>query len=309
MLQNMDRLKVFYYVYSEGSVLAAAQTLHVSQSAISQSLQKLESEIQSALFTRTHKRLIPTTAGQYLFSVVRPLIAELDICLKNIEKSKDQPFGKLQIGAPVEFGKAYFPAILARFREKYPDVTFYLKLGDLGTLLPLVETGQIDFAFVDVFLTQKEFSSKLDMYHFTPVVEEEVILACSSKYYQNSVKKNHSFKHLIQRDFITYRNNARAVKNWFKHHFDKYHVKFHVVLTVDSQQAVISAISHHAGMGVIASHQVKKEIEEGLIIPIDTSKPQIINQISLVQLQDKIPTLTEKIFQQFLLDEIQSINL
>ncbi len=76
----------------------------------------------------------------------------LEVCLKTLETARDQPFGKL--GAPVEFGKTYFPAIVAAFREKYPNVTFYLKFGDPGTLLPMVEKGEIDFALVDVFLTR-----------------------------------------------------------------------------------------------------------------------------------------------------------
>ena len=74
-------------------------------------------------------------------------------------------------------------------------------------------------------------------------------------------------------------------------------------------QAIISAIQHHVGMGIIASHMVSKEIQRGIIIGIKTAKPEIRNQISLTQLQDKIPTLTEKIFIKFLLKEIKLIGL
>lgn len=309
MLQNLERLKVFHYVFSEKSVVAAAKTLHVSQSAVSQALQKLESEIKCPLFTRLHKRLVPTAAGERLFAIVRPFMAELDACLKTLEQAKNQPFGELRIGAPVEFGKAYFPAIAAAFREQYPDVTFYLKFGDAGTLLPMVEKGRIDFALVDEFLIQNRFFGNIDIYHFTPIVEEEVILACSRQYYAKSVKKDHSFKSLARQNFITYRHNAQTIKNWFKHHFGKYNVPFNIVLTVDSHQAIISAIHHHLGMGTVASHLVKEEIQNGQIISINTSNAKIINQISMVQLQDKIPTLAEKVFENFLVDKIQSMDI
>ncbi len=309
MLQNLDRLKVFYYVFAKRSVLSAGKSLHVSQSAISQSLQKLEREIKSPLFTRTRKRLVPTAAGERLFRVVHPFMLNLELCLKNIDQAREKPFGELRIGAPLEFGKAYFPGIVAKFREQYCEVTFYLKFGDPGTLFPLVERGRLDFAFVDVFLTQKQFFANLDIYHFAPVVEEEVILACSRQYHEKFIKNDHSFQKLIQQKFITYWHNAQTVKYWFKHHFDKNNVKFQVVLTVDSQQAVISAIKHDAGLGIVASHLVNEEIKHGLIVPINTSRSKIINQISLVVLQDKIPTLTEKVFQKFLIEKIQSMNL
>ncbi len=172
MLQNLERLKVFYYVFSEKSVVGAAKILHVSQSAVSQALQKLESEIKCPLFTRLHKRLVPTAAGKRLFAIVQPFMAELGACLKTLEQAKDQPFGELRIGAPVEFGKAYFPAIAAAFREQYSDVTFYFQFGDAGTLLPMVADGRIDFALVDEFLIQNRFFGNLDIYHFTPIVED-----------------------------------------------------------------------------------------------------------------------------------------
>jgi len=309
MLQNLDRLKVFYYVFSEKSVVAAAKALHVSQSAVSQTLQKLESEIKSPLFTRLHKRLIPTAAGERLYAVIRPFMAELGACLRTLEQAKNQPLGELRIGAPSVFGQAYFPAISAAFREQYPDVTFYLKFGLAGTLLSMVEKGRLDVALVDEFLIQNRFFGNLDIYHFTPIVAEEVILACSKQYHAKSVKKDHSFKNLSRQNFITYRHNAQSVKNWFRHHFGKSNVSPNIVLTVDSHQAIISAIRHHLGMGVVATHMVKEEIQNGRIIPINTSKKKIINQISLVQLQDKVPTLAEKVFVNFLVEKIQSIGI
>jgi len=309
MLQNLDRLKVFYHVFARGSVISAAKNLNVSQSAVSQSLQKLESEIKSPLFTRLHKQLVPTAAGERLFAIVKPFMAELDICIKTFEQAKDQPFGELRIGAPVEFGKVYFPAIVAAFRKQFPDVTFYLKLGNPGTLLPMLKKGQIDFALLDKFQTQSQYFGDLGVYHFHPVAEEKIILACSKQFYAKSIKNDHSFKHLILQNFISYRQDAQNIKSWFKHHFNKSNIHLNSVLTVDSHQAIISAIQHHVGMGIIASHIVSEEIQRGKIVGIKISKSEIRNQISLTQLQDKIPTLTEKIFIKFLLKEIELIGL
>lgn len=309
MIQNLDRLKVFYHVYSERSVMAAAKTLHVSQSAVSQSLRKLEKEIKSPLFTRLHKRLVPTSAGERLFKIVRPFMADLDVCLKTLGQAKNEPLGELRVGAPVEFGKAYFPAMVAAFRKKYPDVTFYLKLGDAATLLPMVEKGRIDFALVDEYLTQNQFVGNIDMFHFEPVVEEEVILACSREYFEKTLKKDHSFNNLRRQNFIAYRRNAQTLKNWFKHHWGKYNVHLNVVLTVGSHQAVIAAINHHVGLGVVASHLVNENLNSGQVIRIETSKAQIINQISLVHLKNKIPTLAEKVFEKFLVKKIHLIGI
>lgn len=310
MLPNIERLKVFYHVFSGKSVKAASKSLHISQSAVSQALQKLESEIKIPLFIRLHKKLVPTAAGERLFSTVGPFIADLDLCLKTLEKGKNQPFGELRIGAPMVFGKTYLPAIAAAFREQYQGVTFFLKFGDAGTLLPMVENGQIDFALVDEYLTQNSFFGDLGIYHFDPVIEEEIILACSKQYYEKSVKKDHSFKNLIGQSFITYRYNAQTIGNWFKYHFKKkVNVILQPVMVADNQQAIISAIQNHMGLGIVASHMIKEEIRTGQIIPIKISNIEIFNQISMVNLQDKIPTHTEKVFGKFMVEKIQSMDI
>ncbi len=103
MLPDFNRLKVFYYIYLEKSSTAAARRLHITQSRVSQHLQKLEFELNSALFTRSRRQLILTAAGQKLFHIIKPFIGVLEIGVKNIDKSEEIPSGYLRIGFPVEF--------------------------------------------------------------------------------------------------------------------------------------------------------------------------------------------------------------
>ena len=305
MLENFDRLKVFYYVYSLKSISAAAKSLYVSQSAVSQSVLKLESELKSPLFTRLHKQLVPTSTGEGLFSIIKPFMSELDDFLKNLNTAKNFPFGELRIGAPPEFGKAYMSSIMANFREQFPEVTFTLNLGTPQNLLPMLKEGEIDFILVDEFLTESSFIGNLDIFLFEPVAEEKIVLACSKKYYENFIKGDNSFKNISRLDFICYRMDKQLIKQWFKHHFARSIGKFKNVLTVDNQEAVISAIKHNMGMGIISSQLVKEDLRKKEIVIIRVSDTEIINKISLLQLQDKIPGLTEKTFTKFLVEQIE----
>ena len=81
MLPDLNRLKLFYYVYRARSVVGAAAELNISQPAVSQQLQKLEAELKTSLFTRLHKKLVPTSAGERLFSLVSPMIDGLEVGL------------------------------------------------------------------------------------------------------------------------------------------------------------------------------------------------------------------------------------
>lgn len=307
MLQNLDRLKVFHHIFALGSIVAAAKALHVSQSAVSQALQKLEIETNSPLFIRLHKQLVPTSAGEQLYKLVDPFMSSLDTYLKNLEIGKEYPNGELRIGAPPEFGKAYLPSIVADFRKKYQNVTFTLEFGTPAKLLPLLKKGLVDFALVDDFLTRSTHLDQLDMYHFHPVVEEEVILACSKRYHETAMGGDHSFISLSKQNFISYKKDLQTIKQWFKHHFPKTNIQVNDVLTVDNHEAIISAIKKDIGLGIVASHLVRSDIFAGHVVHIKTPASEIINKISLVHLQDKIPTLTEKVFEKYLVDKIRNM--
>ena len=67
----------------------------------------------------------------------------------------------------------------------------------------------------------------------------------------------------------------------------------------------MSGIRHHLGLGIIVSHIVSNEINRGNIVPIQTNADQAVNRISLIQLKDKVPSLTEKFFQAHFIEELR----
>ncbi|NOX32246.1 MAG: LysR family transcriptional regulator, partial [Deltaproteobacteria bacterium] len=152
MLPDFNRLKVFYFIFKKKSVASAARQLNITPSAVSQALNKLESELKVLLFTRLHKKLVPTLAGNQLYETLQPFIMELETAIRKMGQAKHTPSGMLKIGSPIEFGKSYFTGIFASFRKKYPEVVFTMKLGDPAEIFPMIKAGKLDFGLVDIFL-------------------------------------------------------------------------------------------------------------------------------------------------------------
>jgi DNA-binding transcriptional LysR family regulator len=302
---DFNRLKVFYFIYTSQSVAKAAQELNITQSAVSQQLKKLEAEIKTNLFTRQHKRLIPTVEAQKLFSILQPFFQDLEIGLHAIRQAKESPAGELRIGAPHEFGQTYLPKIFARFHRKHPDVNFRLRLGDANLMLSLLDQGQLDIALIDEYLIQRMQEEELMHYAIEKLIDEEVILVGSKEYCETRLRDDFSLANLIKQDYISSHHDALALTNWFKYHFNKTAPKLSIVLETESLQAAMNGIESHLGLSVTASHLIYEKIKQGKMVPISTRKKPIINRISLVQLQDKIPNLTEKVFLAHFKKEIQ----
>lgn len=308
MLPDFNRLKVFYFIFTHKSIVQASRELNITPSAVSQTLNKLESELKVSLFTRLHKQLVPTAAGERLYGILVPFVRDLEIGIKQIQQARQIPWGMLRIGSPIEFGKSYFPGIFASFRKQYPEVVFTMKLGGPAEIFPMIKTGELDFGLVDISLTLDQVFDDFGICSIESLIEENVIMACSKEYYEAQIKGDHSFEHLVSKEFISYQKSSLTLRNWFRHHFNKFSISLNRVLTVDSHQAVIAGIKNHMGMGVVASHIVRRDIKMGKIIPIKTGRQDVINKISLVQLQDKVPTLTEKTFLHFLKAHLLSLG-
>lgn len=296
MLPDLNRLHLFYHVHSRLSVTKAAEELHITPSAVSQQIKKLESEIGTQLFTRLHKRLVPTPAGKRLYRLAAHLIDSLRDGMEVFNEGHNEPSGMLKIGAPVEFGSIYLPHVISTYRNRYPKVSFGLELGRPSDMIPKVESGDLDFALVDTFPTKGQYHGDFGNFSITPAIEEEVVLACSKTYNYNVLENNHTYENLIDKSFISQQHSARALNNWFRHHFGKAAGKLNTVLTVANHQAVVAAVRHHVGLGIIVSHLVWEEIRSGVIVVINKSAKQAVNRISIVELLDKVVPRTEKSF-------------
>lgn len=304
-LPDLNRVKVFYYIYQLKSSVAAARHLNLTQPAVSQQLRKLEEEIKVPLFIRLHKKLIPTAAATHLYSLIAPFIEQLGREIDFIRLPLDRPSGCLRIGAPREFGKEYLPRFCHRFRELYSDVIFELKFKEAVPLLTLLQSGQLDFALVDVYYKAGELPGFPDIFSMEPLLREEMILVCSKDYYAQQIINDHRLQNLITKNFIADEDDPSILDLWFRHHYQKVPERLNIVMTLDSHEALLNGLRLGMGLGIATAHLVWEEIQRGELVPITTDRANMVNMISLVQLQDKVPTLTEKTFRDFMLRAVE----
>ncbi|MBN2419602.1 MAG: LysR family transcriptional regulator [Deltaproteobacteria bacterium] len=308
MLPDFNRLRVFYYIFRNNSIAAAAGELHITQSAVSQHLSKLEDELKVRLFIRLHKRIIPSPEGESLFGIIKPFIEQMEEYVGSVKRPLNHPYGLIRIGAPVEFGKRYMPILFAEFRNQYPDVSFDLVLGHPAILLPCLREGRLDFAFADIFVRKGEFTRELAVYSIEPVIDEELILVCSRTYFEKKLRKEQGIRELMNGDFISYQLHYPALRSWFRHHYNKHAIKLNIAMTIENVEGVLEGVRNNIGMGILPSHIIRDQLGKGELIHIRTRKKELINHISLIQLLDKVPNMTERTFLEYFRNFINAWN-
>lgn len=299
MLPDFNRLRIFFHVHRCRSISAAASALHVTQSAVSQSIAKLEEEMGAQLFVRRHRAIVPTAAAEALFSVVEPFVASLTGGIEQIRRAQHELVGTLRIGAPAEFGAHRVPGALASFSRAHPAVSFDLQLGHPSALVPMLEEGRLDLAFVDVFDARRPAAPRMSGLHAIEVMDEELVLVAAAQHEREHLQGQRTLKRLSAARFVDYHPTAPAVRGWFRHHFGSVPARLDVALSVESVQAVISAVTHGMGLGLVPAHTVERALSAGDLVTITTRRRPLTSRISLLRVFDRTPGRLEREFVAF----------
>lgn len=147
---EIRELRAFIAAVEQGSLSAAARLLHVSQSALSQTLQSLERQLGVQLLTRGRNGSHTTEAGELLVREARALITQHDRAVAALSALGGESDGArtVRIGVPLEFPRDRLPIALARFATSHPDVR--IKVVHLSTTVQLtaIRAGELDVGLV-----------------------------------------------------------------------------------------------------------------------------------------------------------------
>ncbi len=140
-------MRAFVAVAEEGGVSAAARRLHVSQSALSQTVRSLERQLGIQLLERDHTGARPTAAGLTMLGEVRALLERHDAMIATMTGRPAEPCS-LRIGVPLEFPLDLLPSILAELNTVYPELKIGLRHSSGSAQLTAIRSGDLDLALV-----------------------------------------------------------------------------------------------------------------------------------------------------------------
>ena len=147
MSVKLELYRVFKEVAEAGNITAAAQTLFISQSAVSQSIKQLEAELRTRLFARNSRGVTLTADGRMLYEYVRSAMGLLETGEEKLSQSRDLQMGHLTIGASDTVTSQFLLPYLDRFHRQYPAIHIQIISGRSHKVLGLLQSGKVDIAF------------------------------------------------------------------------------------------------------------------------------------------------------------------
>jgi DNA-binding transcriptional LysR family regulator len=145
---TLDQLRILKAIATEGSFKRAADSLYVSQPAVSLQVQNLERQLDVPLFDRGGRRAQLTEAGHLLLEYGDRILSLCQETCRAIEDLQSLQGGTLIVGASQTTGTYLLPRMIGKFRQAYPDVAVQLHVHSTRRTSWSVANGQVDLAII-----------------------------------------------------------------------------------------------------------------------------------------------------------------
>lgn len=262
MISNLEYYRNFYWVANLHNFTKASEKLCVSQSAVSQSIKKLEAEIGCPLFDRSGKDLKLTLEGERLFLHVRRAIEEFEVGENQVSQLSSLRTGELQIGATETTIRYFLGPWLKSFKKENPSIRITFKGATTSELCSLLNEGTIEIAFLISPIPQG--------YNFNlELIDEVADIPVVSKDFDINTKPEYSPSELLKYPLITV-SEENAVRDVLNKWFWQDNAMLIPDFTVSNMGLVLPLVKDGLGIGILPEVYVKEELKKGSIVQLKT---------------------------------------
>lgn len=261
------RLQVFHAVARHLSFTKAAETLHMTQPAVTFQIRQLEEYFNTRLFDRTHNRISLTDAGSKVYEYadrIFELYGEMENAVRELT---GEISGALTIGASTTIAEYMLPTLLGDFKKRYPEVTIHLKVSNSEGIVSMVENNAIDLGVVE-----------------SPVGNKNLVVeTCKRDQLVAIVPPGHplqdagaiTLSELLVFPFICREEGSgtREVINDYLNHLPDCSSVLKITMELGSPEAVKGAVEAGMGVSVVSRATIQKELRLGTLVELNLDPP------------------------------------
>ncbi|MBK8251208.1 MAG: LysR family transcriptional regulator [Polyangiaceae bacterium] len=261
----IDSLRHFVLIAEHGTFTSAARHAHLSQPALTASIQKLESDMGARLFHRDRTGTSLTAAGETLLPRALSILSGLDDARRAIREVEGIETGEVRLGAGATACTYLLPPVLAEFRESHQNVRFLLREATTTAVLDALAKGELDLGVVT--------HPGGELWR-----RDELILIASPSL---PIRRGEP----LPAPFVTF-----AVGSTSRDLLDQHFPGAHVVMELGSIAAVKGNVRAGIGIALVSRSAVQVDLALGRLVEIPHPKTPVIRPMHIVHRgKDRLP--------------------
>lgn len=262
---DLELYRTFYVVAKNKHMTKASEELHISQPAISQSIKKLEEQLDGTLFLRSNKGMELTEEGKMFFEYVKGALELIDNAEKEFTSFKNLDKGEIKIGCSTTLTKLILMESIENFHNQYPNVNINITNDLTSNLINDLKLGKLDFV---IFNESNIKESNVDLKKIRELKQGFVY---NPQYFSDTIK---SFADLNNYPLILQKpeSNSRKLLN---HLALNEQVNLIPKIETVSQELVTEFTHIGLGIGFVIIDLAKRNFKDLKEIELNKSLPKI----------------------------------
>ncbi|MGB8633926.1 MAG: LysR family transcriptional regulator [Rhodanobacteraceae bacterium] len=276
---NYNHLRYFWAVAREGNLTRTAEKLHVSQSALSVQIKKLEHQIGHALFNRTGKKLQLTEAGRIALDHAEVIFATGAELLGTLKQQPGEQRQVLRVGALATLSRNFQIGFLRPLLGR-EDVEVVIRSGTTEDLLNSLEAHRLDV----VLLNLPPLRDAATAWISHPIAEQPVSLVGTRARVGRGVK----LETLIAREPLVLPTLESSIRTGFDAWLDRLGIRPRIAAEVDDMAMMRLLAREDIGLAVVPPIVVRDELASGALFEV-ARLPQLSETFVAVTLSRRFP--------------------
>lgn len=260
MAVSFHQLHIFYTVAERGSFSAAAQSLHMSQPAVTMQIQSLEEHFGAKLFHRSTKKVELSEAGLTLMPFARKSMELIRETEEAMARHTVMLKGRLLLGASLTIGEYFLPRLLGPFIQRYPKFSVSVRVENTSQIADEIVNSQLNLGLVEAPVHRSDLRSE-------PVWDDELMLIMPAGHPLLELE------HIRPEDALKYpfvlREQGSGTRQVMEEQFRSVGIepgeRMNIVMELGSTGAVKSAVESGLGLSVLSATTVKHELKLGVL--------------------------------------------
>lgn len=253
-MKDVQQIETFLMVAQKLSFTRAAQSLLLTQSAVSHQISTLERNLGTLLFFREGKSIALTQAGLALQKNAPRIIALLAEVEEMVRAAAHPERGSLRIGASTTACQYLIPESLREFRESYPDYSLSITPGDSPAVIQLLLDG-----FIDLGIIIK--SERIKQLQCATIFQDELGFLVSSQHPWARARKVDR-EQISSQHYILYTRSS-ATFQMIADYFTRHHLPLKNWTELGSMEAIKEIVKLGLGVSITAPWIARPELHEG----------------------------------------------
>ena len=251
---NFAQLKAFLAVARHGSFSKAAETLYLTQPAISKQVQALEELVGTRLFDRLGRSILLTQAGNILHNHAHVAFQTLEEARETIAQLRGLQRGHLRISAASTIGTYMLPQPLGELKARYPGIEISLAITNKARVVQQVLSHEVELGFVGPPVEPAELERE-------EYLLDELVLIMAPTHrlaHQESV----AVAELVEEVFIL-REQGSGTREIMEEELARVRVSLKKAMELGSTEAIKQAVAANLGVSIVSKFAISLEMQKG----------------------------------------------